>query len=260
MPNAVIDDNATATDTLDFTVSNPLSVGYSYVPSLTKRATDLPRKANFSKESISIIFPKSEACLYFFKLQMLLMQTIDLIAINAELKSDLDLMGIVEKAKDYFPKENWGEVRCLGQLTLEHDVKVAAGRQTLGALLFDKLIVKIGKIMNEFRLTSLFLGLTPDPIVGTSYFLQEGTYRKLAYLVHDYVNQRLGVVSLFSIDEEASSKVLAHGLGHSKGLRHHEKPADLMHPELLRLPNLQINGFCRACLLDLKGSRERFFG
>ena len=180
------------------------------------------------------------------------MQPIDLVGINTGVKSDLDVVSLVEQAKGYFPGETWGEIRFHGQLSLECDVKVSLGKQTLGALLFDKLTARIVKIIDELGLKGLLVGLTLDPIVGISYFLHERTFRRTAYLVHDYMNGRFGVVSLFSIDDETSSKVVAHGLGHSKGLHHHEKPADLMHPELLRLSTLQVNGFCRACLLDLK--------
>jgi len=184
------------------------------------------------------------------------MQSINMVTINTDHKVDLDLVRVVEQAKGYFPGEVWDEIRYLGDLTLERDFNISLGRKTLGAFLFEKLIAKIRKVMNELGLESLLLGITPDPIVSTSYFFDKQTFKRIVYLVHDYVNVKLGVVSLFSVDEKTSSKVVAHGLGHSKGLHHHEKPVDLMHPALLRLPSLQVNGFCKTCLRDLKENRD----
>jgi len=76
-------------------------------------------------------------------------------------------------------------------------------------------------------------------------------FKQALYLVHDYVTETIGVISFFRVEATASSKVVAHGLGHSKGLRHHLEPIDLMHPELLRTSTLQVEGFCKACLSRL---------
>ena len=184
------------------------------------------------------------------------MRSIDVVAINGGHKVDSELVEVVEQARDYFPVEAWDEIRYLGELTLEQDFNISTVGQTMGALLFEKLIKKMRTIMKELGLENLLLGITSDPIVCINYFLDKLTFKRTAYLVHDYVDARLGVVSLFSVDDEASSKVVAHGLGHSKGLQHHEKPADLMHPALLRLPSLQVNGFCKTCIRDLEERRE----
>jgi hypothetical protein len=73
----------------------------------------------------------------------------------------------------------------------------------------------------------------------------------LLHLVHDYVDERIGVVSLFRINKGSSSKVVAHGLGHNRGLRHHQEPIDLMYSGLLRTPTLRVEGFCKVCLRKL---------
>jgi len=99
---------------------------------------------------------------------------------------------------------------------------------------------------------SLLLGGTPDPVVALYCFFDGKNFKKTLYLVHDYVTEKVGVVSFFQLDEENSRKVVAHGLGHNRGLRHHMEPIDLMYPELLRFPILQVEGFCRVCLRTLK--------
>jgi predicted Zn-dependent protease len=183
-------------------------------------------------------------------------QSINVVAINQEPESEVDIVDIVENAKRYFPTEAWDEIRYWGKLNLEHDVKVLVDKQCLAGFLFERLIRKFRNIMDQSGLKSLLLGITSDPIVATSYFFDDNTFKRAVYLVHDYVTEKLGVVSLFSVDEESSSKVVAHGLGHNRGLRHHEKPADLMHPQLLRLPRLQVNGFCKLCLRELTENKN----
>ncbi len=182
---------------------------------------------------------------------MLLVHSINVLTINEGVENELDLVKVVEDAKKYFPTETWEEVRYLGELSLEHDFRIAMNTESLGAFLFERLIERIGKIRDADRLENPLLGITRDPIVTLYYFFDGKNFKKALYLVHDYVSERVGVVSLFQVDEDISSKVVAHGLGHNKGLRHHIKPVDLMHPDLLRFPKLRLEGFCKDCLRKL---------
>jgi predicted Zn-dependent protease len=176
------------------------------------------------------------------------MRSINVITINREPKNERDLVKIVEEARRYFPTETWDDVIYLGKLGLEHDVKIATSGESFGALLFGKLIKRIKRIKDSDRLMSLLLGITPDPVVAAYYFFDGKTFKRALYLVHDYVTEKVGIVSFFRLNKETSSKVVAHGLGHNRGLRHHVEPIDLMYSELLRLPILQVEGFCKVCL------------
>jgi predicted Zn-dependent protease len=120
--------------------------------------------------------------------------------------------------------------------------------ESLGAFLFEKLTKRIGKIKDSHGLMNLLLAITPDPIVAIYYFFDGKHFRRTLCLVHDYVAETVGVVSLFRVTKRYSSKVVAHGLGHNRGLRHHLKPIDLMYPGLLRTHTLEVEGFCKACL------------
>lgn len=180
------------------------------------------------------------------------MRSIDVLLINVEPENRRDAIKIVEDASSYFPTETWDDVECLAKLILEHDVTIATGGESLGAFLFEKLTKRIKKIRSSNRLMNLLLGITPDPIVAVYYFFDGRQFKRTIHLVHDYVDERIGVVSLFQVNKGSSSKVVAHGLGHNRGLRHHREPIDLMYSELLRTHTLQVEGFCRVCLRKLK--------
>ena len=180
------------------------------------------------------------------------MHAINVLTINEEPENERDLIKIVEDARKYFPVETWDDIRYLGKLSLEHDIKIAANEELFGAFLFEKLIERIKKIIDSDKLVNLLLGITPDPIVAVYYFFDGKKFKRTLSLVHDYMMKKVGVVSFFRVNEEYSSKVVAHGLGHNKGLCHHVEPIDLMYSELLRISTLQVEGFCKICLRKLK--------
>jgi predicted Zn-dependent protease len=180
-----------------------------------------------------------------------IMRSIDVLMINGEAENDRDLVKIAEDARRYFPSETWDEVRYLGKLSLEHDIKIVTGGESFGAFLYEKLTKRIRRIQDSNRLMSVLLGITPDPVVALYYFLDEKHFKRTLFLVNDYVSKMVGVVSLFRINEESASKVVAHGLGHSRGLRHHQEPIDLMYSGLLRTRTLQVEGFCKVCIRKL---------
>jgi len=184
------------------------------------------------------------------------MCSINVLTINGEPENEQDLVKIVEDAKSYFPTETWHDILYLGKLRLEHDIKIAKNGEPFGAFLFEKLIKRIKRIKNSDRLMNLLLGITPDPIIAMHYFFEGNNFKRTLYLVHDYVAEKVGVVSLHQLNNETSSKVVAHGLGHNRGLRHHVKPIDLMYFELLRTPILQVEGFCKICLQTLTKAQK----
>lgn len=182
------------------------------------------------------------------------MQSINVITINAE--QEQDLIKIVEDARNYFPTATWDNILHHGKHRLKHDVKVTTKGESIEAFLFKNLANRLSKISEPHRSLNLLLAITPNPVVAMYCFFDGKQFKRSPYLVHDYVNETFGVVSLFHVKEGSSSKVIAHGLGHSKGLNHHLEPADLMHPELLRTSTLQVEGFCKACLEKLTTNQK----
>lgn len=190
----------------------------------------------------------------FFGFEIIFMRPIDLLMINREPENRQDVVRIVEDAVRYFPKETWDDVECLAKLVLKYDVMITTEGESRGGFLFEKLTKEIRRIKRSNGLINLLLGITPDPIVAVYYFLDGRRLKRTLHLVHDYVDAKIGVVSLFRIDQESSSKVIAHGLGHSRGLHHHCEPVDLMYSKLLATPTLKVEGFCKVCLRKLTDS------
>ncbi len=179
------------------------------------------------------------------------MRSINVLTISEESEGWEGLVRIVEAATNFFPSVAWDSVEYVGKISLEHDVKITAKNASFGAFLLENLIQKIKRIKNSDKLVNLLLGLTSDPIVAMYYFFDGVKFKRESFLVHDYVTEKVGVVSLFHVEKDASSKVVAHGLGHNKGLRHHIEPIDLMYSELLKSSVLRIDGFCKGCLHKL---------
>lgn len=177
------------------------------------------------------------------------MQPICVLTINGEQKNE-EMVRVVEDASGYFPTYIWEDIEYIGKLSLQHDFKVAASGESYGAFLFQKLINKVRRVRDPNRM-SLLLGITANPVVAVYHFFDRTRFRKAVYLVHDYVDEKVGVVSLFQVDEESSSRLVAHGLGHNRGLRHHVEPIDLMYSALLSSSTLQVDGFCKDCLRKL---------
>lgn len=179
------------------------------------------------------------------------MQSISVLTISGEQENDKDIVKIVEVARGYFPTQTWEDIGYIGKLSFEHDFKVVTSRESCGAFLFQKLISKIRRVRDSKKLTSLLLGITADPMVAMYHFFDRTNFKRALYLVHDYVDEKVGVVSLFQVNEGSSSRLVAHGLGHNRGLRHHVEPIDLMYSELLSSSTLQVDGFCEVCLRKL---------
>jgi predicted Zn-dependent protease len=180
------------------------------------------------------------------------MESISVLTIGGETKDKRDMVKIVEDASGYFPMKTWDDIRYIGELTLEHDFRVKTSIDSYGAFLFQKLINRMKGIKESNGLMNLLLGITADPVVALYHYFDNTNFKRALYLVHDYVNGKVGVVSLFQVKEESSGKLVAHGLGHNRGLRHHVEPIDLMYSALLSSSPLQVDGFCEVCLRKLK--------
>lgn len=179
------------------------------------------------------------------------MQSISVLTISGEQENDKDMVKIVEFARGYFPTQTWEDIGYAGKLSFEHDFKVVTSRESYGAFHFQKIIGKIRRVRDSKKLESLLLGITADPMVAMYHFFDRTNFKRALYLVHDYVDEKVGVVSLFQVNAGSSSRLVAHGLGHNRGLFHHVEPIDLMYSELLSSSILQVDGFCEVCLRKL---------
>ncbi len=173
------------------------------------------------------------------------MGSIEVVTVN-KILGQLDLIKIIEEAKRYFSTETWDDVKFIGELKITHDITMATGKESYRAFLIENIIKRIKKTRNA-KLTNLLLGITEDPIIAMFFYFDGRTFKRSLFLVHDYVSERIGVVSLFQAEEKVAIKVVAHGLGHSKGLTHHHKPIDFMYSKLLNAQTLKIEGFCKDC-------------
>ena len=103
-------------------------------------------------------------------LRFSIVQSINVLTVNAEHEDTDDFIKIVEEAKEYFPRENWQEVRYFGEVSLDYDFTINSGEYTFGALLFEKLVRKFERIKDSKGMMNLLLGITPDPVVASHYF------------------------------------------------------------------------------------------
>ena len=183
--------------------------------------------------------------------KIVLVRAINILSINPKPEVEQDLVKIIEDATEYFPRETWDEIECVGKLVVERDVKIAMNGVSCEALPFEKLVKRVGGTKTRRRLGGLVLGVAWDPVVAVYHYFDAQRFRRAVYLVHDYVTDRIGFASLFRIDDESSRKVVAHGLGHSRGLHHHMEPIDFMYSGLLSARSLEVEGFCGSCLQRL---------
>jgi predicted Zn-dependent protease len=179
-------------------------------------------------------------------------RSIDVLTINEDPKNKKELIEILWQACEYFPRGTWESIEYLGNLNMNHDVRIATNKRIYGAFIFGKLVRKIRKLKKMFEAFEPLLGITSDPIVSVYYRFEMGTYERVVNLIHDYVSEDVGVVSLFRVKEESASRLIAHGLGHNRGLRHHMDPVDLMYIDLLNHPTLYKETFCKKCVSKLK--------
>jgi predicted Zn-dependent protease len=176
------------------------------------------------------------------------LQKLDILTINERLHSSEELIEVIWKALELFPKDLWEEVNYLGNLEAQHHVKIQSKDETKDAFMVDKLMKAIRALRESLEVKNLLLTLTSDPVIIMFYYLDHDGFKTQVRLVHDYVNTKVGVISLFSIDLEKAVKVSAHGLGHNLGLEHHKEPIDLMYVRLLDGLKTYKEGFCDECI------------
>lgn len=183
-------------------------------------------------------------------------QSLDILTINEDPKNQEDLVEIVWKAFDYFPEGIWKVVNYVGNIKVKHDLKIKSKERTYGAFIFSPLVSKIRGMRNTLKIEELLLAVTHDPVIITYHRFELDKFKRIVNLVHDYVSDDLGILSLFETEEEVGTKVAAHGLGHNQGLGHHLEPLDLMYMRLLNGDQIKIDGFCDECQRKLKKKKR----
>ncbi|MBS7607517.1 hypothetical protein KEJ14_06760 [Candidatus Bathyarchaeota archaeon] len=176
------------------------------------------------------------------------MPFLEMLTINEGEKRHEEIMEIVWRALKYFPKGLWEEVNYLGNANIKHDVKIKIRESIYGAFIFNNLIGKIKRIRSALGIKNLLLAVTSDPIIAVYHRFDARRLSQVANLIYDYVSWDTGVVSLFRIEDERASKIIAHGLGHNRGLRHHAEPIDIMYEGLLEYKSIRKDGFCNDCI------------
>lgn len=174
-------------------------------------------------------------------------QLLSIFTINEELRNREDLLEIIWKAFDYFPKGVWEGINYLGNVKAKCDLKIKFGDKVYEAFVFNNLMAKIRKIKKALKTCDLLLVLTHDPVIAIYHRLELGRLARTINVIRDFVSKDVGVVSLFELNEKVSIKVTAHGLGHNQGLEHHVEPVDLMYVSLLDGCPIRRDGFCNRC-------------
>lgn len=188
------------------------------------------------------------------------MPSIEMLTINETHEDVEEIINIIWRAIEYFPNGLWNEINYLGNANIRYDVKVKFKETMYSAFIFDRLIEKIRRIKRTLQIRDLLLAVTRDPVIAVYHRLEAKKIRRAANIVYDYMSTDVGIVSLFNIEEKAATKVTAHGLGHSRGLRHHTKPIDIMYERLLGEEMLMRDGFCNDCLRRIMTRNEGKIG
>lgn len=176
-----------------------------------------------------------------------------MLTLNERPKVKEDLLDIIYRALSYFPDELWEGVNYLGNVDVEHHLKISSKDELHGAFIIDRLMNKIRELRKRLEARDLLLALTHDPVIIAYYTFEDDGLKRMVNLVRDYVNKEVGLVSLFEMDEETGIRVAAHGLGHNQGLEHHPDPIDLMYVRLLDGTPIMESGFCNECRDRLRG-------
>jgi len=179
-------------------------------------------------------------------------QSLDMLTINEEPRNSEDLAEIMWKAFSYFPRGIWEGVNFVGNISVKCDVKIRLKQDVCGAFIFSHLLRKIRETKKVLRTEDLLLAMTRCPVIVMFHRFEVDRFKRAVNVVHDYVSDDVGVISLYETDEDVAAKVAAHGLGHNQGLTHHAEPIDLMYAGLLHVRCIRIDGFCDECQRKLK--------
>lgn len=187
------------------------------------------------------------------------MAKIELLTINKNIVHAEEMADIVERAYDFFPYNLWDGVEVLGGVEIPHDTKIKINGESYPAHTHINLIEKLKKVKETLKIDNPLIGISYDPLVRPYVAYDSGMMRVFVELLIDYVHKDIVAYSSFGVSPSKSTDFAVHTLGHLGGLRHHEKPTDIMYYALATDKNLKINFlgifhryFCKRCKRNLK--------
>jgi len=180
------------------------------------------------------------------------MHSLDILTINENPRGKEDLLEMIWNALNYFPEGTWGNINYIGNTVVKYDLTVEANGELSQALTFPKILRKLREMRGMFKTHTLLLGVTHDPVIVLYCRFEGNSFKRSVVTVHDYVSDDVGILSFFQKDESVAIRIVAHGLGHNRGLEHHNEPIDLMFIGLLDGGRIELDGFCRSCIRKLR--------
>ncbi len=183
------------------------------------------------------------------------MHSLDILTINESLRNKDDLLEIVWNALNYFPEGMWREINYLGNTSVKSDLIIEAHGEIGHALTFPKILRKLQNMRDMLNTRTLLLAITHNPVVVVYCRFEGSSFKRSVVPVHDYVSEDVGILSFFQKDGPVTVRIMAHGLGHNRGLEHHTEPIDLMFVGLLNGSRLALDGFCRTCRRKLQSEK-----
>lgn len=182
------------------------------------------------------------------------MQLVEVLTLNEDTRDGKELLEVIWGALNYFPDNTWESVNYRGNLDIGHHLEIERDSRRYEAFLINRLVSLVRILKKTFGTDALLLALTRDPVIITFFRFESSVFRSVAGLVRDYVTDDVGMVSVFETDEEDGRRAATHGLGHNRGLVHHEEPLGLMYVGLMDGLPIQTNGFCVECRDKLEKS------
>ena len=181
-----------------------------------------------------------------------------MVTLNKESTNGEGLTQIILDAFRFFPDDTWEGVNYLGNVDIDHHVKIMVKNEQRRAFFVRELIERIRKLRKLLEVHSLLLALTLEPVIVSYYNFEKGGFRRIINLVRDYVTSDIGMISLYDTNDDNAIRISAHGLGHNRGLSHHSEPVDLMYVGLTNGSHIETDGFCNEChdKLDLLRSKS----
>ena len=141
----------------------------------------------------------------FHPSQIAIMEPIGLLAINPETNEQPhDFTKTIQIATGYFPSETWGNIEYLGEITAKSDVRILAGKTVCEAFLFRRLVERVSKFRKTSKWFNLLLGITADPIIATYWSFDGKRFKRVSYMIADYV--AIALESFHSLKFRASPR------------------------------------------------------
>jgi hypothetical protein len=194
------------------------------------------------------------------------MSTIEILPINTDSVYAEEIADIVERAFDYFPYNLWDGVEIIGPMKVDYDTEILIDKEAYKAHEYIHLVKRLKKLKDVFKIKNPLIGVSYDPFVRIYNAYEGDGFKRFVEVMRDYVYEDTVIYSLFGAPSEKYTDAMVHTLGHVSGLRHHNKPVDIMFMDLIEpkkkfidIENWKINFrgffgdyFCKKCKQQLK--------